>query len=246
MSAVGVPAELFDEDYLYFYAEVLGEERSDAEASLVVRLLSLQPGMRVLDVPCGEGRIGGRLAELGCEVVGIDACEPFLSLARERFPAVSFEQRDMRDLSHDGEFDAVVNWFTSFGYFDRAGNDQLLASFARALRPGGKLVLELANPARLMQILELTGGSTASLAERDGDLMVDRISYDPAARRSHTDRFIVRHGQVRRLEFSLELVPARELAQRLRDAGFSRVQLFGRNGTPFEPEGPRLLAVAER
>lgn len=246
MRPVGVPAELFDEDYLYFYAEVLDSKRSDADAGLVARLLSLQPGMRVLDVPCGEGRIGGRLAQLGCEVVGIDASERFLSLARERYPAVSFEPGDMRELSYDGEFDAVVNWFTSFGYFDRAGNDELLAHFARALRPGGRLVLELANPARLIRILELTGGSTASLTERDGDLMVDRISYDAAAHRSHTDRFIIRRGQIRRLEFSLEQVPAAALEQRLRDAGFSQVELLGQRGTPFEPEGPRLIAVAER
>lgn len=246
MRLVGVPAEIFDEDYLYFYAEVLGAKRSDADAGLVARLLSLQPGMRVLDVPCGEGRIGGRLAQLGCEVVGIDASERFLGLARERYPAVRFEPKDMRELSYDGEFDAVVNWFTSFGYFDRADNDEVLACFARALRPGGRLVLELANPARLIRILELTGGSTASLTERDGDLMVDRVSYDPAAHRSHTDRFIVRRGQVRRLEFSLEQVPAPDLEQRLRNAGFNQVQMFGRNGAPFEQEGPRLIAVAER
>lgn len=61
-----VPPELFDDDYLYFYVDVLGDERSDAAAEVVARLLSLAPGMRVLDVPCGEGRIAGRLAQRGC------------------------------------------------------------------------------------------------------------------------------------------------------------------------------------
>jgi 2-polyprenyl-3-methyl-5-hydroxy-6-metoxy-1,4-benzoquinol methylase len=62
----GVPSELFDDDYLYFYSDVLGPQRSDADAALISELLSLGPGMRVLDAPCGEGRISGRLAQRGC------------------------------------------------------------------------------------------------------------------------------------------------------------------------------------
>jgi cyclopropane fatty-acyl-phospholipid synthase-like methyltransferase len=46
---------LFDEDYLHFHAEVLGEERSEAETELLWRLLELQPGMEVLDLACGHG-----------------------------------------------------------------------------------------------------------------------------------------------------------------------------------------------
>ena len=79
---MSVPEELFDEDYLYFYADVLGAERSDGDAELIARLLDLKPGIRVLDVPCGEGRISGRLAARGCDVVGIDATARFVGLAR--------------------------------------------------------------------------------------------------------------------------------------------------------------------
>ncbi len=246
MRGVSVPPELFDEDYLYFYADVLGDDRSDADARVVARLLSLQPGMRVLDIPCGEGRIAGRLARLGCEVVGLDASERLLALAGARYPEVRFERRDMRELAYRSEFDAVVNWFTSFGYFDSATNDALLASLARALRRGGRLLLDIHNPARLARILELTGGSTASVAERDGNLMVDRITYNAADQRSRTERFIVRHGRVRRLEFSLEQVPAQQLERRLVAAGFREVQLFGRDGGSFDPNGARLIAVARR
>jgi SAM-dependent methyltransferase len=245
--AVSVPPELFDDDYLYFYSEVLGDEHSDADAEVVKRLLALAPGMRVLDAPCGEGRIAGRLARFGCEVVGLDSNERFLALARERYPEASFEQGDIRELLYEREFDAVVNWFTSFGYFDPATNDAVLAGLARALRPGGQLLLEVHNPSRLARLIELAGGSTSiSLVERGDDLMVDRVTYDAAERYSRTERFIVRDGRVRRLEFALEQVPAPELEQRMRAAGFRDVALFGRGGAPFDPEGPRLLAVAER
>jgi SAM-dependent methyltransferase len=243
---VSVPPELFDDDYLYFYAGVLGDEHSDAHAEVVARLLALRPGTRVLDVPCGEGRIAGRLADRGCDVVGLDSSERFLTLARDRYPNATYEDGDMRALPYEGEFDAVVNWFTSFGYFDPATNDAVLGGFARALRPGGQLLLEMFNPARLDRLLELAGGTTATIVERDGDLMVDRVSRDPLDGRSRTERFIVRAGGVRKVEFSVEQVPAPQLVRRLRGAGFDDVRLFGRGGGPFEPEGPRLIAVATR
>jgi SAM-dependent methyltransferase len=243
---VGVPAELFDGDYLYFYADALGSERSDAEAQAIARLLSLRPEMRVLDVPCGEGRIAGRLARLGCEVVGVDVSDPLLALAREQHPAVRFERADMRELHFEAEFDAVVNWFTSFGYFDSETNDRVLGAFARSLRAGGRLLLELHNPARLARILELTGGTTASLLVRQGNLMIDCVTYDATKGRSRTERFIVRDGRMRRIDFSLEQVAPQQLERRLLGAGFQRVELLGRDGAPYEADGPRLVALAHR
>jgi len=53
-----VPPGLFDEDYEYFYADRLRPERSMLEADRIRRLGGLGPGQSVLDVPCGDGRIG--------------------------------------------------------------------------------------------------------------------------------------------------------------------------------------------
>jgi SAM-dependent methyltransferase/RimJ/RimL family protein N-acetyltransferase len=242
---MSVPPELFDDDYLYFYGDHISAG-SDADAELVWRLLELAPGLRVLDVPCGEGRISGRLAGMGGEVVGVDYTARWIELARKQYPEVTFEVADMRSLEYDQEFDAVVNWFTSFGYFDSQTNDDVLARFARALRPGGRLLLELHNPWRLQRLLAQTGGTSAYVVEKDGALMADRISYDPEARMSRTERFIVRHGHLRRLEFTLEQVPAPELANRLRRAGFAKVELFGDGGSAFAPGSRRLIAVAHR
>jgi SAM-dependent methyltransferase len=241
-----VPPEVFDDDYLYFYDELLGGGRADADAEVVARLLGLEQGARVLDVPCGTGRIAGRLAARGCEVVGADITDRFLALARAWYPGVRFEHRDIRELDYEDEFDAVVNWFTSWGYFDPATNDAVLRAFARALRPGGRLLIELHNPERLRRILELAGGVTWTGAERDGELMVDRIKLIEDGRQSHTDRFVVRGGQARRIEFTLEQVPGDELRARLERAGFESARLFGAGGGQFLPEGPRMIALAVR
>ena len=241
-----VPPELFDDDYLYFYAGLFDAERSDDEAELIARLLSLEPGMRVLDVPCGEGRIAGRLARMGCEVVGIDYTESWIELARNQYPEATFSHGDMRSLPYEDEFDAIVNWFTSFGYFDAQTNDRVLASFARALRPGGRLLLELHNPWRLQRLLATAGGSSAYVIDRDDDMLADRVTYDRETGTSRTERFIVRDGRLRRLEFTLEQVPAPALVNRLLRAGFASVDLFGEGGVAFQPDGRRLLAVAHK
>jgi hypothetical protein len=48
----------------------------------------------------------------------------------------------MRELDYDCEFDVVINWFTSFGYFGSDINDKLLGTFRAALRPGGRLLID--------------------------------------------------------------------------------------------------------
>ena len=240
-----VPPELFDDDYLYFYADQISAG-SDTDAELVWQLLALEPGRRVLDVPCGEGRISGRLAEKGCGVVGVDYTAAWVELARRQYPGVTFEVADMRTLAYDKEFDSVVNWFTSFGYFDPQTNDDVLARFARALRPGGRLLIELHNPWRLQRLLAQTGGTSAYVVDKDDALMADRISYDREQRMSRTERFIVRDGHLRRLEFTLEQIPGPELANRLQRAGFAKVELFGDGGSAFAPGSRRLIAVAHK
>src|SRR5215467_11405524 len=168
---------LFDEDYLYFYAEPL-DARSDAEAGLIWHLLELEPGMEVLDLACGHGRIANALAERGCRVTGLDATPLFLDQARldaaARGVAVTYVDGDMRDLPWTGRFDRVINWFTAFGYFDDAGNRRVLTEVARALKPGGRFALEMSNRDWIIRHFEPAG-----VDERDGNLIAERRRFEP-------------------------------------------------------------------
>jgi cyclopropane fatty-acyl-phospholipid synthase-like methyltransferase len=74
----------FDEDYLYFHADTLLDARSDAETDLIWRLLDIEPGMHVLDLARGHGRIANPLAALGCHVTGLDAPPRHTRAARVR------------------------------------------------------------------------------------------------------------------------------------------------------------------
>src|SRR5688500_10257844 len=113
--------EAFDEDYLYFYEELLTPERTAAEVERVWKLLELEPGLELLDLACGHGRIANPLAERGVRVTGFDATPYFLELARkdavERGVEVEDIEGDMRSLPWSERFDRILCWFTSFGYF---------------------------------------------------------------------------------------------------------------------------------
>jgi SAM-dependent methyltransferase len=175
--------EVFDDDYLYFYETFLTDERSDRDAELIWRLLELEPGMDVLDLACGHGRIANRLAERGARVTGLDATLRFLELAREdaarRGVDVEYVEGDMRALPWTDRFDRVVSWFTAFGYFDDDENRRVLREAHDALRPGGRLLIENNNLVELLRRWQ-----PAIVVERDGDFSIDRSEFDPVTGRA--------------------------------------------------------------
>jgi len=247
----GVGLELFEEHYLHFYGDALAA-RAEHEAERVAALLGLSAGDAVLDAPCGHGRISNLLAERGCRVVGVDNSARFLALAeadaRRRGVATGTEYRlgDLRELAFEGEFDAALNWFTSFGYFDDAGNQRMLEGLARALRPGGRLVVELLNRDVVVRRMPAGDDTALVLLERGDDLLIDRTRLDAATGRTETDRFVVLGGRVRRLHMSVRAPTLPELRAMLGAAGFTSVEAFDEQGEPFRSAAHRLVAVARR
>lgn len=63
----------------------------------------------------------------------------------------SFAVRDMREIDWCCEFHGIYNWHGSFGYFDDDGNADLVARYARALKPGGRLLIEQLNRERILR-----------------------------------------------------------------------------------------------
>jgi SAM-dependent methyltransferase len=238
----------FDEaDYQYFYFsdEESSSAAADFEAGQVAALLDLQPGERVLDAPCGHGRITERLAQIGCRMVGIDRAPHFIRSARESATALGLEVDyrigDLRELAFGAEFDAAFNWFTGFGYFDDETDRGILRRYRAALRPGGRLLLELQNRDRLLRSFNPGSGHAHEVGS---DLMLDSNSFDPVSGRIHTTRHIIRSGQVRCTQFSTRLFAFTEIRGWLREAGFSSVEAFDRDGTPFTIESRRMAVVA--
>jgi SAM-dependent methyltransferase len=126
------------------------EDLTRREVDFLEQALSLRGVETILDLACGGGRHSIELARRGISVVGLDAAGPVLAHARAQAAAlglsVSFVQGDMRELTYEGRFDAVLVMNSSLGFFDDATNRQVLAGAARALAPGGRLLLQCINP----------------------------------------------------------------------------------------------------
>lgn len=116
------------------------------EARFIKRVLRLRRGQSALDVPCGAGRVAIHLARRGIRMTGVDATQAYIDRARRRFAqerlAGTFHVRDMRRIDFDAKFDAAFNWQGSFGFFGDAQDLDFLQRLARAIRPGGRVLVD--------------------------------------------------------------------------------------------------------
>jgi SAM-dependent methyltransferase len=108
-------------------------------AAILEKLLALQAGAKILDMPCGHGRHAVELVKRGYNVTGVDLNRFFLQKAKEAAAkegvALDLKKGDMRKRSFDAEFDVALNLFTAIGYFEDDVHDQkVLENFSRSLK----------------------------------------------------------------------------------------------------------------
>jgi SAM-dependent methyltransferase len=122
---------------------------------LILHVLELKAGDRVLDLACGSGEHALRLAGRGLDVVGVEVAPSLVAHCREQateryHTTARFEQGDMRALDYQDEFNAVLLLSGSFGFFDDATNADVLGRMVRALLPGGRVLVDVFDPARMV------------------------------------------------------------------------------------------------
>ncbi len=232
-------------DYGYFYGPLLTPERTARDVDLIWRLLDLRAGAAVLDLACGHGRITNPLAERGCTMTGLDVTPAFLDQARHDAArqglTVEYVAGDMRSLPWIDRFDGILSWFTAYGYFDDEDNRAVLAQAYHALKPGGTLLIDLNNRDYILRHYQ-----HAAVVEREDNFMIDSMRYDVATGCNHTERIIVRDGQVRRMRFFVRLLTYPELSAWLRQAGFAQVSGYDQDGQELTAGSRRMIVVATK
>ena len=175
-------ASYFDAHYLLEYEPLFSPARDRSEVARLIEILGLPVGARVLDVPCGQGRHALLLAEAGYRVDGLDYSADLLARARAlgTNSTLRYTRGDMRRLPArwSSRFDAVVNLFTSFGFFlDPRDDERVMAEFARVLTPGGVLVWHGASRDGVMASFLTRDWWTV----HDGTIVAHERAFDPLA-----------------------------------------------------------------
>lgn len=213
-----------------------------AEVAFIRRVLHLRKGQRVLDCPCGNGRIARELAAAGCRVAGVDFKPAFIQAARRHLRKknlhAEFHVGDMRRLDFDGEFHAALNWSGSFGYFDDEDNQRTLTALARAVRPGGRVLIDQFNREFFLR-------NFASVSTR-GDIVAHN-HWNAKLQRMESVWTARRDGRKVESALSLRLYRLGEFRAMFAAAGLAVETVYGDlDGTPHSRTSRRIILVGRK
>ncbi|HOX85324.1 MAG TPA: methyltransferase domain-containing protein [bacterium] len=236
----------FGHDYLRIYPH-RDQAEADRQVAVVWQKLELHAGQAVLDLGCGNGRHSLALSRYPVRIVGLDLSLILLAKAEEERRrhqhGCVFVNGDMRAMPFCTAFDAVVNFFTSFGYFaHEEENFAVLHSVAQVLKPGGLFWFDYLNRESVL----------SSLVPFDrkiwGNLQIEqRRRFDASTKRLEKE-ILVREGElVRKYVESVRAYDRDELFGMLQKAGFAILDVLGSyDGQPFATGSPRLIFIGQK
>lgn len=238
--------EMFSEEFLRAIP-ILSPKQLEREVTFIDEALGVDRGARILDLACGAGQHAVELAARGYDLVGFDLSQSQLDwaggLAQERNQRLQFTYGDMRDLSYLEAFDAVYSWNTSFGFFEEEKNVDVAQRVFRALRPGGRFLLDVIN--RDFVVAQQPG---QTWFEGDGCVCIDDVSIDFITSRMKVKRtLMLTNGKNRECNYSVRIYGLHELGKMLHDVGFKVLNVSGRPEMPgvfFGSTSPRIIILA--
>jgi ubiquinone/menaquinone biosynthesis C-methylase UbiE len=246
--------EWFREFYVEELTELVGfpsKEDTKRQAAFVLKTLNLPSRAKILDLCCGYGRVTSVLAKGNdYRITGVDLSEDFLQIARSEFssPNIKYVQSDMRNLPFKNKFDAVVNLFTSFGYFETdEENEKVLSQINKALKTNGLFLLDYENKFNFVinEVLKKkrswynTKHHQLYLIENDYDFLNEReiVSF-----RQYKDGAIVKQ-----VCYNIRLFSFPELKTMLIRNGFEILGVWGDfDGAPASVDSKRLITLSKK
>jgi SAM-dependent methyltransferase len=244
----------FDADYLKLWGTFLTPERTAAEVAQLVELLDIRRNTRVLDAPCGSGRIARALAERGAIVLGIDQSAELIAEAERTRGDITtdylrYRQHDLRNPIEEFEFDIALNVFSSLGYGDELDDVSILQSLGKALHAGGTLVVETNHRDNL--IAKLARGEHKEHVQPDGTAFREDIDFDPVKGRVESTWHWSGPNGSGSKRSSLRIYSVTEMVKLVERAGFTITSVnAGLTKEPYKavpPQmGSRLVVIATR
>lgn len=223
---------------------ILSREYTLSEVEQLWKLLDLREGSRILDAPCGYGRLSRPFAGRGACVVGVDLSRHLVEKAeteRGELPKerLRYMLHDLRSPLTETGFDAALNIFSSLGYGSEEDDLLILRTLHQALKPGGLLFVDTMH--RDAAVAKFSRGEKLGNRLPDGTLVVEESVFDPVEGRIRATWYWSGPDGSGQKSASFRIYTATELVRLLEQAGFQfRSAHAGCSVKPFTAEGPEM------
>jgi len=214
----------------------------------ILKMMDLKPKSKILDLCCGYGRHSIEFAQRGFQVTGYDLSDFFIEKAKKDSSdlglKIEFVRGDMRRLPFDNQFDAVVNIFTSFGFFDKESNDlKVTKGVSRALKKGGLFLLDLKNREYVIRNFQ-----RRRWRQQEDFIMLEDNFFDLFTSRWELTRTLLfENGRKKEDSFSLRMYTFTEILDLLKKSGFILESVYGDfDFREYSLDSPRMILISRK
>lgn len=232
--------------WLEVQKSMFSEKSSLMQTKFIINALKLRRKQKVLDIPCGNGRISNILSRKGIDVTGVDFNEQLLNEAKKEAVRRRFKSRffnmNMYDITWENEFDAAICYWGSFGYFSDELNIRFLENVYSSLKKRGRLLIDTHVAESILPKFQEHGWIKV------GDIYVleDRV-YSVADSRINVEWTFIKKGKMETRQSSIRVYTYAELIQILKSIGFKKFTAYGSiKGDLFKFRPARLYLVSQK
>lgn len=226
---------IWGERYMREKHDILTEERNKKETRIILKYLP-ENCRKILDAPCGYGRVTNILASRGYSLTGIDISKYFINIAKNKAAKkglkVSYLVGNIIKKKLSEKFDAVLNIFTSIGYLENDRKNELfIKQLCHYVKPGGRLIIETINPIALLTNYKIED----SMVAKDGTSIYFKRFFDIRTSTNITKiREVEPNGKSINLVHVIRLYYPHELINICRKFGCNLIEMLDQNGKTKE------------
>lgn len=227
------------------------KQRTDEEVRGIINLCSLKNKDAILDCPCGYGRHSVALSKKGYLVTGSDINSYELSIAekeaKKQKTEVAFKKENMLNLRYHDKFNAVINMWYSFGFFDsEEDNFKVLKFFYNSLKIGGVFLMH--TDVNLPRIHKGHFREYEKRILKGGGILRQVEFYNKKTKRNHGIWIIEDiNGAVKMKDYSVRVYSKNEFVSLCKKAGFKSVNIYSDwSGEKYNGESDDMIIIAKK
>jgi SAM-dependent methyltransferase len=237
----------FDESYGNLILDSILPEYTENQVCFIEKALQPKKQASFLDLFCGKGRHTLVLAKKGYSVTAVDFVPSFIDelkiKSEQQHLPICPICKDAREISFKNQFDHVIVFFTSFGYFSDEENSNLLSQIRTSLKPNGTCLLDVENRDYLLRFF-----CKEKWRKKSFGWLLERNTFYQKTSRHRTLRIVIdNNGIATESERIIRLYSEHEILQIGQQAQLKVVQTFGDyDGSPCRNNSPRIITVFKK